>query len=107
MAKLLWSLGSGNYPTLAALFPGLRPFATAALHGREPLPPRPPSLQPPQQALEAWLQDNEAVPAVRFMQGTQPPTALSWLRRRGPDVHHGLLFKLFRSRTVGGSHDRC
>ena len=113
MAKLLWSLCSGNGPTFTAVFPLLRPFTTAAaaLHGHElPPPSLLPPQRPPQQVLRAWLQYNEAVPAVRFMQGTQPPTALSWLRRRGPDVPHGLLFKLFRSRTVGSeeiSNDRC
>ena len=106
MAKLLWSLCSGNGPTFTAVFPLLRPFATAAaaaLHGHERPPPSllpPPQRPPQQQVLQAWLRDNEAVPAVRFMQGTQPPTALSWLRRRGPDVPHGLLFKLFRNRAV-------
>ena len=48
----------------------------------------------------AWLADNEVTPAVRFMPGTEPPTALSWMRRRGPAVHHGILFKLFRAREV-------
>jgi len=49
---------------------------------------------------KAWLVENAATPAVNVLRGMPAPTALSWLRRRGPHVHHGLLFKLFRDRMV-------
>ena len=64
---------------------------------------QPPPAQSPSAATiipKVWLEDNNSTPAVRFMRGTEAPTALSWMRRRGPAVHHGLLFKLFRARAV-------
>ncbi len=43
--------------------------------GTDPLAP-PCAAEPEghQEKLQLWLQNNEAIPAVRFMQGMQPPT---------------------------------
>ena len=72
-------------------------FSTAAHHKRDVLIE---GSQKVRSLDRAWLVENEATPAVNFMKGMQVPTALSWLRRRGPQVHHGLLFQLFRNRMV-------
>lgn len=51
-------------------------------------------------ALAPFLAHNLTLPPVSFVPGMQPPTALSWLRRRGPSVGHARLFQLFRQRQV-------
>lgn len=73
----------------AALHVAVRPH-----HG----PPRPTLLAG--DTLNRWLQEWTAVPRVVVPPGTEPPTALSWLRRRGPPLPEGTLHKLFRSKTV-------
>ncbi|KXZ42163.1 hypothetical protein GPECTOR_192g309 [Gonium pectorale] len=39
-------------------------------------------------------------PPVSFVRGMDPPTAMSWMRRRGPQVPHAVLYRLFRQRQV-------
>ncbi|KAG2440512.1 hypothetical protein HYH02_010390 [Chlamydomonas schloesseri] len=39
-------------------------------------------------------------PPVSFIRGMPAPTAMSWLRRRGPQVPHAVLYRLFRQRQV-------
>ncbi|GAX75542.1 hypothetical protein CEUSTIGMA_g2985.t1 [Chlamydomonas eustigma] len=52
-------------------------------------------------SVKKLLLSNAMTPPVRLMAGLQPPSALSLLRRRGPDnVHPGLLFKLFRKGAI-------
>ncbi|PNW77243.1 hypothetical protein CHLRE_10g428400v5 [Chlamydomonas reinhardtii] len=41
-----------------------------------------------------------ATPPVSFIRGMPAPTAMSWLRRRGPEVPHAVLYRLFRQRQV-------
>ncbi|KAL4419521.1 hypothetical protein ABPG77_005752 [Micractinium sp. CCAP 211/92] len=50
--------------------------------------------------LGRWLKEWVAVPQVVAPEGTEPPTALSWLRRRGPALPESALHKLFRQQTV-------
>jgi 23S rRNA-/tRNA-specific pseudouridylate synthase len=52
---------------------------------------------------QVWLEQNHVTPPVNLVEfeGIAPPSALSWLRRRGPaDLHHGHLYRLFRERAV-------
>lgn len=55
-------------------------------------------------ALASWLEGHTPTPPVVFVEGLPAPTALSWLRRRGPNVPDALLHKLFRLRQVGRRH---
>ena len=40
------------------------------------------------------------MPRVVVAEGAEPPTALSWLRRRGPPLPEAAMHKLFRQETV-------
>ena len=75
-------------PSQHRLFPSL----TSLLRGLAS------SSQPP----KIWLDTNNVTPPVQIeaFEGMAPPSALSWLRRRGPQIHHGHLFKLFRERAI-------
>lgn len=51
--------------------------------------------------LSKWLKGWTATPPVVFAPGTEPPTALSWLRRRGPPgLPIAAIHRLFREGTV-------
>jgi 23S rRNA-/tRNA-specific pseudouridylate synthase len=61
--------------------------------------PKRPNMRMPQ----IWLEQNHVTPPVNLVDfdGMQSPSALSWLRRRGPaDLHHGHLYRMFRERAV-------
>ncbi len=51
-------------------------------------------------ALSRWLKEWAAVPRVVVPDGTEPPTAMSWLRRRGPPLPEAARQRLFRQETV-------
>jgi len=49
-----------------------------------------------------WRDGFSATPPVPRVEGLPLPEALSWLRRRGPDLSLSMLHKLFRHRHVSG-----
>lgn len=85
MQRLIYELISQCWPRMS------RGLATSSTQLKRPKLPK------------LWLEQNHATPAVNIsaFQGMQPPSALSWLRRRGPsELHHGNLYRLFRERAV-------
>ncbi|GIL72522.1 hypothetical protein Vretimale_4306 [Volvox reticuliferus] len=50
--------------------------------------------------LERFLDDFETTTPVSFIRSVGVPTAMSWMRRRGPDVPHAVLYRLFRQRQI-------
>eukprot|EP00877_Chromochloris_zofingiensis_P006874 jgi/Chrzof1/243/Cz01g08160.t1 len=64
-----------------------RLYEQGSLNGKLPIP-------------EAWRDGYVHTPAVRHIDGMPLPTALSWLRRRGPELPEALLHKLFRQNQV-------
>ncbi|KAL6780752.1 hypothetical protein ACKKBF_B11895 [Auxenochlorella protothecoides x Auxenochlorella symbiontica] len=50
--------------------------------------------------LSTWLEGWEAGPPVELLPGDEGVTALSWLRRRGPDLPASTRHRLLRTRTV-------
>ncbi|GLC35993.1 hypothetical protein PLESTB_000527000 [Pleodorina starrii] len=65
-----------------------------------------PAANDPQQAahsvavFERFLENFEATPPASFLRSVGVPTALSWMRRRGPEVPHAVLYRLFRQRQI-------
>ncbi|GMH36393.1 hypothetical protein BSKO_04261 [Bryopsis sp. KO-2023] len=51
-------------------------------------------------ALTPWLPKTWISAAVSFVDGQEPPTALTWLRRRGPGIPESYLQRLFRERQI-------
>ncbi|KAF5837417.1 hypothetical protein DUNSADRAFT_4397 [Dunaliella salina] len=81
----------------------LSPFARRLSQGntqRERIPASSAGEQQVHAALAPFLAQNAPTPPVRFVEGMPPPTALSWLRRRGPPTAHGALHRAFRKRQV-------
>ncbi|GFR41351.1 hypothetical protein Agub_g1964, partial [Astrephomene gubernaculifera] len=60
----------------------------------------PKSPQSPLELLQRFRATLRPTPPVSFIRGMPAPTALSWLRRRGPQVPHAVLHRLFRQRQV-------
>lgn len=95
---------TGGLARLLVMRTTARALRAAALPP-QPLP-RPPPADHPRlhlwhaDTLSKWLQEWVAVPQVVVMQGSEPPTALSWLRRRGPPLPEAALHKLFRQEAV-------
>lgn len=50
--------------------------------------------------LSKWLKGWNPTPPVAYTPGSEPPTALSWLRRRGPGLPIAAIHRLFREETV-------
>lgn len=55
---------------------------------------------PTTDALSRWLKEWTAVPRVVVPEGTEQPTAMAWLRRRGPPLPEAARQRLFRQETV-------
>ncbi|EFJ44768.1 pseudouridine synthase mitochondrial precursor [Volvox carteri f. nagariensis] len=48
--------------------------------------------------LERFMESFDTTPPASYIRSVGVPTAMSWMRRRGPDVPHAVLYRLFRQR---------
>ncbi|KAG2499123.1 hypothetical protein HYH03_002706 [Edaphochlamys debaryana] len=98
------SAGPAGRSRPAAEPQGGRRDAAAADPKPPPAPPKAPSGSltglTGQELLQRFEGAFRRTPPVSFIRGMQPPSALSWLRRRGPDVPHAALQRVFRQRQV-------